>query len=145
MIATRRAPARKPKAAKLPVATEHQEQVALFDWLELESRKYHELRLAFAIPNGASKSWSQAKKFQAEGLRAGVPDVLLPVARGKYHGLFIEMKRAKGGVVSPEQEHWLLCMEIEGYRTDVCRGWIEAQAAVMNYMSLPKPTHEVIR
>src|SRR5262245_64718583 len=50
-------------------------------------------RLCFAIPNGGARDVITAGRLKAEGVRAGVPDVCLPVARAGYHGLFLEVKR----------------------------------------------------
>jgi hypothetical protein len=63
--------------------------------------------MLFAIPNGGARHKAIAGKLRAEGVRAGVPDICLPVPRGEYHGLFIELKRPKGGHVSEEQEAWI--------------------------------------
>ena len=76
--------------------TEAQEQIAVMRWAEMQSNKYPELNLLFHIPNGSYKSKAQAGLFKAMGLKSGVPDLFLPVARGEFHGLFIEMKTNKG-------------------------------------------------
>ena len=72
--------------------TEHEIQSAFFDWARLHS----EARRAYAIPNGGGRSKAQAGRLKAEGVRAGVLDVHLPVPRGGAHGLWIEFKSAKG-------------------------------------------------
>jgi hypothetical protein len=87
----------------------------------LGERKRPELRLLFAIPNaGAGAQSGQAGKMKAEGVKRGVPDLHLPVARNGYHGLFIEMKYGKG-TPSPEQKEWIADLREEGYR--VVPGW----------------------
>lgn len=125
----------------VPIPTEHQEQVRLFKWLYLMSRRYPFLALAFAIPNGSYKSMAAAARFKAEGLKSGVPDILLPYPRTNrifpVHGLFIEMKRIKGGVVSPAQKAWHEHLRNHGYRVAVCYGWHEAALAVIDYCELP--------
>lgn len=131
---------KQPKAAKLPCATEHAEQVALMRWADLESRKYPELELIMAVPNGARTSMSVAVRLKAEGLRAGFPDITLPVARGNYHGMMIEMKRLRGGTVSDAQKWWIDGLRNQGYYAIVCRGWKEAAIAIESYLTvLPKP------
>lgn len=63
-----------------------------------------------------------------------MPDICLPAARGKYHGLYIELKRRKGGKVSAQQREWLEALEEAGYRAIVCRGWDEARTEIERYL-----------
>ena len=64
----------------------------------------------------------------------GVPDLFLAVARGQYHGLFIELKRRKGGKVSLEQTQWLNELTIQGYLAVVSYGWDEAKGTILRYL-----------
>ena len=91
--------------------------------------------LLFAIPNGANKSPIARLRFRAEGLRAGVPDMMLAVPAGGYHGLFIEMKRRKGGTVSPEQKEYIERLRAQGYRAEVCKGCDAALEVLREYLS----------
>lgn len=117
---------------KLP--TEGTEQATLFSWAAMQSGRHPELRLLFHIPNGGSRGKAEAGRFKAEGVKAGVPDLFLPVARGIWHGLFIEMKRQKGGRVSDAQREWLSDLEREGYRAELARGWQEAAEIILEYL-----------
>lgn len=85
---------------KMPVPTEAQEQMTLFSWAAMQSGKYPELNLLYHVPNGGSRHKAEAGRLRAEGVKAGVPDLCLPVARGQYHGLYIELKRQRGGRTS---------------------------------------------
>ena len=115
--------------------TEDQEQAALVRWFQ---EKYPSLKnRLFAIPNGAHKSKQAASRFMATGLRAGVPDLFLPVPRGQYHGLFIELKRVTGGVVSARQRDWLDYLNSVGYLAVVCRGFDRAKDVITDYMGEP--------
>ena len=87
--------------------TEEQEQAAVFDWVMIMRNQYPELDLLFHVPNGGIRSKPEAVRFKKIGVKAGVPDLFLPVARGGWHGLFIEMKRQKGGRLSEEQKAWI--------------------------------------
>jgi VRR-NUC domain. len=118
----------------IPIPTEHEEQVKVFEWAELVKGKYPEISLMFAVPNGSNKSVASAMKFKREGLKSGVPDICLPVARCNKHGLYIEMKRKKGGVVSKEQDWWLTQLRIQGYETVVCYGGNEAIDIIERYL-----------
>lgn len=114
--------------------TEGEEQATLFHWCDMVKGKYPELQLLFHIPNGGERRKSEAARMKAEGVKPGVPDLFLPVARVNYHGLFIEMKRRKGGRVSDEQREWIGNLLANGYAVEVCRGWEEAKDAIENYL-----------
>lgn len=118
---------------KRPVEREHFEQVALFKWAQSHSGKTPELGLLFAIPNGGKRSKAVAGKLKAEGVKAGVPDICLPVARRQYHGLFIELK-AKGGRMSESQFEWGRALAAQGYCVQLCVGWDEAKNAIESYL-----------
>ena len=60
--------------------------------------------LLFAVPNGGKRSRIQACILKGEGVRAGVPDLFLAVARGGYHGLFLELKTEKGRISEAQLE-----------------------------------------
>ena len=87
----------------IPVPTESAEQQALFMWAALQSAAYPELTLLYHIPNGGSRHKAEAGRLKAEGVKAGVPDLCLPVARGGFHGLYVELKRERGSRTSEEQ------------------------------------------
>lgn len=72
--------------------------------------------------------------MRAEGMKKGVPDLCLPVARGGCHGLYIELKRTKGGKVTPEQLEWVDALTRQGYMAAVCRGWEEASDIITEYL-----------
>ena len=118
-------------------ATEHQEQVSLFHWAAHMSGKYPELRLMYAIPNGGLRNPVVAKKLKAEGVKAGVPDIFLPAARCGYHGLYIEMKRTKGGKLSAEQAHWMTELLEQGYAVYKAEGWVKAKEIIESYLKIP--------
>ena len=90
--------------------------------------------LCFHIANGGSRGKAEAARFKAEGVKAGVPDLFLPVARGPYHGLFIEMKRQKGGKVSDAQKAWISALIDQGYLAVVCYGWKDAAELIEDYL-----------
>jgi hypothetical protein len=98
--------------------------------------RFPELRLLFHIPNGGSRKGGviEGAHLKAQGVRAGVPDLCLPVARGGYHGLFVEMK-ATGGRVQDTQKHWNQQLAMQGYLALVCHGFDEARRAIEKYLS----------
>lgn len=95
----------------------------------------------YHVPNGGSRNKIEAARMKGMGVRAGVFDYHLPVPRGEYHGLWIEMKATppNDARVSPEQKEWLAKMQAQGYAAYVCRGWGEAQRVFQWYLGLPVP------
>lgn len=114
------------------IPTEHDEQCALFAWAAWKP----ELHLMHAIPNGGKRDIRTAAKLKAEGVKPGVPDIFLPVAKGGFHGLYIELKRRKGGTLSKAQEAWIRALMAQGYLCAVCHGWEAARAEIERYMAM---------
>ena len=79
-----------------------------------------------------------AVKLKAEGVRAGVSDYIMLVARKPYHGLVIELKPIKGGRVQDNQQEFLDNAAAQGYRAEVARGWEAAKDIILNYLQGPK-------
>ena len=118
----------------LTTATEAQEQTSLFEWASLQQCKFPELNMLYHIPNGGSRNKIEAGRLKAEGVKAGVPDLCLPVARGQHHGLYIELKRKKGGRTSEKQSAWIDALEKQGYKAVVCLGWEAAAKVILEYL-----------
>lgn len=116
------------------IPTEDTEQAHIFAWAAWASGKYPELDLMHHIPNGGKRSKSEAARFKAQGVKAGVPDIFLPCARGGYHGLYIELKRTKGGKLSAAQKEWIDALRGQGYKVIVCYGFDEAREVIINYL-----------
>jgi len=113
---------------------ESEEQAALFEWAALSEKRMPELRMMYHIPNGGLRNKVVAVRLTAQGVRRGVPDICLPVARGEMHGLYIELKRRKSGRTTAEQDDWIELLQAQGYAAIVCRGCNEAIAAIERYM-----------
>ncbi len=120
------------------VGSESAHQKALFCWMALPEQKarFPELDLAFHIPNGGERNPKVAAQLKAEGVKSGVLDIFLPVARGWWHGLFIEMK-IKGNKPSDNQLMFATGVSKQGYQIALCYSWLEAVAALETYLSLP--------
>jgi len=103
-----------------------------------------DLEWLYAIPNFSGRLGNippktaiiQAVKLNREGRKKGYPDIGLDVARGPWHGLRIEMKRSKGGVVGPEQKRWHERLRGQGYLVEVCKSWEEARDILVKYLTL---------
>lgn len=120
--------------------TEHEEQVALFAWAAAQEGAFPELALLFAIPNGGYRPMTTAAALSAEGVKAGVPDCCLPIARGRYHSLWIEMKR-KPNKPTMEQELWIARLRAAGCMAVVCYGADEAIRVIGHYLFLDERSH----
>ena len=116
---------------KNPTPTEHEEQVTLFTWF----RTRHAGMLMYAIPNGGARSSITGARLRDEGVLAGVPDIFLPCPSGGKHGLYIEMKRQKGGRVSAPQKAVMQALRMQGYEVAVCHGWQEARGCIEKYLA----------
>jgi hypothetical protein len=115
------------------VRNEHAEQAALMAWARLQVHRLPGLALLFAIPNGGRRDAVTGARLKAEGVKAGVPDLFLPMARHGFHGLFIELK-ALGGSPTPEQRGWIARLRQAGYAAEVCRGWEAAASTLTRYL-----------
>ena len=118
--------AKPPRAAKIPAATEHQEQRALCAWLDAAGIGY------CAIPNAARRSPRQAAYLKAEGMRAGAPDLILWRRTPGGSPVAIELKRSTGGRVSESQEQTHALMRKEGWVVIVARGAADAIAQLIS-------------
>lgn len=119
---------------KARIPTEHEEQVSLFNAMEWYAKQNPALNMLFAIPNGGHRMKAAAGKMKAEGQKAGVPDIFLAYPVGRYHGLFLELKRKVGGRLEPEQKQWLKALQENGYAVAVARGAEEAESYIFRYI-----------
>lgn len=118
--------------------TEHAEQVRLFRIAGIwASQGIHpELELLHAIPMGGKRHIAVAKKLKAEGAKAGVPDVCLPVPRQGYHGLYIENKWGRN-TPTESQQWWIDQLREQGFRVEVCYSCQAALDVLVDYLTLP--------
>ena len=89
--------------------------------------------LIFHIPNE-----SRVTQDTRIGISAGMPDYCLPIPKGEFGALYIEMKKpdlknTKSGGLSPEQVKRIASLSLY-YKVDVCYSWEEALKSVLDYM-----------
>lgn len=114
---------------------EHAEQVALMQWWAYACSAYGvQEECLFAIPNGGFRHISVAKALKAEGVRSGVPDLFLAVPNKDYCGLFIEMKKSKGGRASANQKSIMQTLVSRGYSAAICHGCLAAKQCIEQYL-----------
>lgn len=128
---------------------EHQIQVGVFQWIDLQKEIYPALKNAFAIPNGGSRNKLEAANLKREGVRAGVPDICLAFPSNGFHGLFIEHKAKKGKLskdkvikkkhgsrIREGQETWFKRLSGCGYRCEVSRSIDQSILIIKGYLGI---------
>jgi hypothetical protein len=123
--------------------TENQECETLLDWARAMRYLGHPLSdFLIMIPNGAWLAGNVKTraalmgKMKRRGFKSGTYDYLLtiPCPRLEYHGLWLEMKRKAGGVVSMEQKAFTILQKQMGYRCEIAKGFDEAQMILKRYL-----------
>ena len=121
---------------------EHKEQCSVIQWARLNEVIWPCLKYLFSIPNGGKRNIRTAVRLKAEGVKAGVPDLMLPVVRYQNvdrglvlaAGLFIEMKSAKGKMTDSQNE-WRDYLIKAGYQHFVCYNAGEAIDVITDYLA----------
>jgi len=106
--------------------SEREMQKAITEWAEyqpgLES-------LLFAIPNGQYRPGQRPEA----GMKAGMPDLCLPVPSGQHGSLYIELKTPSGRV-RQEQKEMIERLRDAGNRVSVCRSVDDALSTITEYI-----------
>ena len=123
------------KPPRRMVQHEAQIQTAVFEWARVNEHKCLELVLMYHIPNGNKRDAVTGYHLKQQGVRPGVPDICLPVAKGKYHGLYIELK-AERGKIQDSQKKWIDLLSKQGYMAAVCYGLDDAVNLITYYLNL---------
>lgn len=120
--------------------SEHSEQSLVILWALRHEDEYPELKWLHSSLNGIFIPAPPAIRariinhMKAEGMKKGIPDLFLPVARRDYHGLYIELKRSDGGTVRDEQTDFLDFVATQGYYGTVCYGYEQAVETLEWYL-----------
>ena len=118
--------------------SEAQIQEAYFQWAALHVRKYPELEALYHVPNGSNKGKAGGAIFKRQGLKAGVPDVCLPVPTANGAGLYLEFK-TKIGRVSDSQKEWIERLRRYGHKVEVVRDTDEAINQTLDFLGYERP------
>lgn len=110
---------------------EAQIQTTLFEW----SKYIKELDCMYAIPNGGSRHKLEAINLKRQGVKAGVPDICLPLERGIYGAMYLELKSLKGKV-QRSQDWYLKTLKNNGYFVAVCHSLKSAINCIEDYLQL---------
>lgn len=125
------------KTERALLATEAQEQEALIKWAKLKKLD----KYLFAIPNGGLRDKITAARLKRQGVKPGVSDLFFAHPSREKHGLFIEMKRRKGGKVTEAQAEFIQQCLALGYEARVANGWVDASEIIKNYLIFDNPTN----
>ncbi len=109
------------------------QQEALFEWAGYQLGRMPELEYMHHVPNGGKRDAATAIALKRQGVKAGVPDIVLPAVRAEYHGLYIELKAGKNTATN-NQKRWLEFLRQQGYFTAVCYGWKIAAELIETYL-----------
>lgn len=123
-----------PSGKEVYCGSETEEQMQLIQWAEYQTGRYPELAMLYHVPNEGKRSTGEGGKLKKMGLKKGVPDLVLPVPRGGYAGMYLEMK-VPGGRATSDQKYWLEKLKGQGYYTAVCYGGKEAAEQLEKYMT----------
>lgn len=117
--------------------SEDTEQIAVIQWANWNSSKWPELEMLHHCPNGGSRNKAEAVKLKQMGVVPGMPDLDLPVEKGAYHGLCIEMKYDRG-TLQENQKRKLRLLAEQGRYCAVCYGAEEAVKVLKEYLRLER-------
>lgn len=110
-------------------------QIAFINWCNWNVSRYPELNYIHHSPNGGKRSAKEAARFKKEGVKPGFPDLILPVPRGCFNSLYIELKTEKGKLTE-NQIRWIEFLRQNGNKVLVCRSVDECIRIVKEYLEL---------
>jgi len=114
-------------SSTVSLPSEHDEQAGFVQWFRAKWPRV----LIFAIPNGGKRNISTAKKLKLEGVVPGVPDLFIPA-----WGIWIEIKRQKGGRTSSDQDDMISYLESIGHRVIVGYGATDASDKLLSLLNM---------
>ena len=108
------------------------EQAKVIAWARANERNYPYLWMLHSSLNGVKMTKAQAVRAIAQGMKKGVADLFLPVKKGVYSGLYIEMKSEKGRT-SIDQSKFLTAVSENDYLAHICYSAVEAIDKIKGY------------
>jgi len=109
---------------------EEHDQMRLSAWLTRNGIRHT------ASANGGKRTVQAGRKLKLMGLSCGFPDITIPYQAGGYGGLYLELKRVRGGQPTSEQIAWIEFLRTQNYYADFAYGFEEARQIVMKYLAL---------
>ena len=126
----------------IDIPFEESEQRALIKWaagklIIIDSDYGKKERLSnymVASMNAGKRGRRQGANLKRQGMQAGFPDISLHLPRKSYHGMFVELKRIRGGRLENEQKVWIARLRAVGYHAVVAHGWVKAKEMIEDYL-----------
>lgn len=118
------------KSGKIKIEWKHQK--ALVAWF---NKQYYDLRDFLNCFQTGSENWGEKKgKIMKDmGVKKDYPDLILLIARGGYHGLFVEVKKPDGKLTKTQKvRHEEL--RYQGYKVETCYGWEQGAQIINSYL-----------
>ena len=106
---------------------EHDECIALVAYLDILIKQGKIIAYTHIPQETYTKNFGTMMRNKREGVKKGIPDYLI-ITKSKI--LFLEMKRAKGGTISPEQKEWLEKLKDKKTLSGVAKGFGEAKIMI---------------
>lgn len=122
------------KARKRSLFPESKLQCSCVLWFDLTYRTKFNTKLLFAIPNDGKRTKGEGDNARKRGMRAGILDMMLAIARKGYHGMFIEMKFGKGKT-SEFQDEMIEEFKNQGYKVVICYTFEEFEKEITEYLN----------
>ena len=116
------------------VPLESEEQANFCDYLDSLGIIYTSTQNGAVL--GGKNRFAQMKKLKRTGLKSGFPDLIIFTNNKSKTAdvLFIEMKRQKLGVISPQQKEWINRLDNAGYSVGVAKGCESAKTILHKYL-----------
>lgn len=115
--------------------SEEYEQSQVIAWARFYGRFHPELNMLFHVPNGGARDKREGANLKKAGVLAGIPDLILPVARKGFHHLYIEMK-VEPNKPTATQVTILKDLKNEQNLAIVCYGAEQAKKVIRWYLDM---------
>lgn len=125
--------------------TEHEMYMQIADYMRYQ---YPKVIYRFDLAADLKLSIGQAKKHKRLQGRRGYPDLFIAHPMGKYHGMYLELKKdgtrlqKRNGDFASEhiKEQWemLGALTLRGYKAEFACGFDEAKKIIDEYLGGPE-------
>lgn len=110
-------------------------QKAIIRWSSTLEPRFPEFKWIYHIPNGGKRNSFEAQGLKDQGVRAGIWDLALDVARGGFHGWRCELKKpGSNPVLRPEQAEYGVFLEQQGYCCIVSSEFEQVKEHLLRYI-----------
>lgn len=120
-------------SGKRRTLSEDGELIKFFEWLAWQTIQRPEFAVVHHVENERRTSWSQGKTRKQKGVKAGIPDIVAPIPRGRFPGLYIEMK-SEHGKLSDKQKTMCELLHSLGHCVRLARSADEAIEIFKKYI-----------